>query len=156
MSSKDYLDLAFAYAGKASGCNKVAVGSVIVKDDRVIALGANKTHPDMCKGFPGCLRIEKYGNDSKSHRDPADCRAVHSEVDAICTAAYNGVSTKDASIYVTRYPCEGCARAIVAAGIKDVFYGGTSPVSYETGAILEDAGINLFFIDGWKEDNTDR
>lgn len=156
MSTKDYLDIAYIYATKNSGCNKVAVGSAIVKDNRIIALGANKTHPYSCKDACGCLRVQKYGNDSKAHRDPADCRAIHSEIDAICSAAYNGVPISDSSIYVTRYPCEGCARAIVAAGIKKVFYGGTAKVSQDTEDILGNAGISLFFIEDWREDNTDR
>lgn len=156
MGIRDYLDIAYGYALKASGCCKVAVGSAIIKDDKVIALGANQAHPNKCKTARGCLRIEKYGNDSKAHRDPADCRAVHSEIDAICAAAVSGTSTKDATICVTRYPCESCARAIVAAGIKNVFYGGTTKISDETGTILEDANINVYYIDGWREDNTDR
>ena len=157
MGIKDYLDIAYVYATKASGCCKVAVGSAIVsKDDKIIALGANQTHPNKCKTSRGCLRIEKYGNDSKAHRDPADCRAVHSEIDAICAAAVNGTSTKDATICVTRYPCENCARAIVAAGIKNVFYGGTAKISEDTQDIFSDADINVYYIEGWREDNTDR
>lgn len=156
MTIRDYLDLALSYAKGTSGCNKVAVGSVIVKEDRVIALGANKAIPPKCKTSLGCLRIEKYGDDSKSHRNPADCRAIHSEVDAICSAAYNGTSTKGSTILITRYPCESCARAIVDAGIIHVFYGGTADISEQTKTIFDDAGVNVYKITDWMEDNTDR
>lgn len=156
LTAKTALDTAFSYASYMSGCNKVAVGSAIVKNDVIIGLGANKAMPNRCRTVDGCLRIQKYGNDSKTHRDPADCRAIHSEVDAICMAAKVGVNTDGADIYVTRYPCESCAKAIVAAGIKNVYYGGTAQISKQTQEIFEAYDINCFFIDGWKEDNTDK
>lgn len=151
-----FLDLADLYAKQFSGCSKVAVGSLIEsKYGEVIALGANRTHPDLCK-FRGCLRVEKYGNDSKAHRNPGDCRAVHSEIDAITAAASVGVSTMGGSIYVTRYPCENCARAIVSANIKTVYYGGSTRISPETAKIFECSGVEYYYIEQWKEDNTDR
>lgn len=154
--NKDCLDLAFSYASMMSGCRKVAVGSAIVKDDAIVALGANKAVPDLCKTDRGCLRVEKYGEDSKIHRNPEDCRAIHSEIDAICMAAKLGVSIEGASIYVTRYPCESCAKALVAAGIKRVVYGGTARISDTTSRILDDGLVDYYLVDDWREDNTDR
>lgn len=50
-------------------------------------------------------------------------RSVHAEMDAITTLArINGSSTLDAYLYTTTYPCHHCARHIIAAGIKKVFY----------------------------------
>lgn len=149
------LDTAYQYAQKMSGCNKVAVGSVITKEDSVIALGANRAMPDLCK-CRGCLRVEKYGNDSKSHRNPEDCRAIHSEIDAITSAAQNGISLDGATIYVTRYPCEACARAIVSSGIRHVVYGGTARISDQTQILFYDYDIDCVYISNWKEDNSDR
>lgn len=156
MMIKDWLDMAYLYAQKTSGCRKVAVGSLIEKDDTVIAIGSNRAIPDLCKSPRGCLRVEKYGEDSKAHRNPADCRAIHSEIDAICAAAMQGQSTKDATIFVTRYPCESCAKAVVSAGIKQVFYGGTANISEETQKIFDDAHVDVYKVEGWREDNTDR
>ena len=150
------LDLAYSYANMMSGCRKVAVGSAIVKDGVIIGMGANKAIPDLCNTPMGCLRVAKYGNDSKQHRDPADCRAIHSEIDAICMVAKAGISTDGASIYVTRYPCESCAKAIVASGIKTVYYGGTTKISPATQEIFETYGVDCYFIDNWKEDHSDR
>lgn len=153
---KDCLDMAQSYADKVSGCKKVAVGSVIVNGEQVIALGANRAVPDLCKTPRGCLRVEKYGEDSKNHRNPEDCRAIHSEIDAICSAASSGVSVKGSSIFVTRYPCESCAKAIIAAGIKKVYYGGTARISPQTTAMFETFGVVCVYISDWKEDNSDR
>lgn len=155
MSDPSYLDLAYHYAERMSGCKKVAVGSVITKNDSVIAMGANRTMPDLCKCI-GCLRVEKYGDDSKSHRNPEDCRAIHSEIDAITSAAQNGISLDGATIYVTRYPCEACARAIVSSGIRHVIYGGTARISDQTQILFDDYDIGCVYIPNWKEDNSDR
>lgn len=153
---KDCLDMAQVYANKLSGCRKVAVGSAIVNQGRVIALGANRAVPDLCKTPRGCLRVEKYGEDSKNHRNPEDCRAIHSEIDAICNAASSGVPVKGSSIFVTRYPCEGCAKAIIAAGIKKVYYGGTVCISPQTAAMFGAFDVDCTYIPDWKEDTSDR
>lgn len=51
------------------------------------------------------------------------CRAIHAEMDAITSAARNGaVSLKNASMFVTTFPCHNCARHIVATGIVKVYY----------------------------------
>ena len=50
-------------------------------------------------------------------------RSIHAEMDAITTAARLGRgATKGADLYCTTYPCHNCARHIVAAGIKNVYY----------------------------------
>ncbi len=49
-------------------------------------------------------------------------RAVHAETAALLDASRRGVSTKDATMYVTTFPCHECARHIVAAGIGRVLY----------------------------------
>lgn len=153
----DYLDLAQKYADRTSGCNKVAVGSVIVNPYKglIMSFGSNRAMPDLCKSR-GCLRKELYGEDSKIHRNPADCRAIHSEVDAICNAAFLGVPIVGATIIVTRYPCESCAKAIVTAGITQVVYGGTAKISEQTASLFEHYGVSCIHVEGWKEDPTDR
>lgn len=153
MDYKAYLDFAQLFAEKNSGCIKVEVGSVLVKDGQMIAFGANRAVPDLCRTVRGCLRVELYGDDSKSHRNPEDCRAIHSEIDALC---HIRESAKGATLYVTRYPCEGCAKAIIAAGIKEVHYGGTAKVSDMTKAMFEHAGIGCYHVPRWSEDTTDR
>ncbi len=144
------LNEAHLYAVRNSGCRKVEVGSAIaiapIPDSAVF--GANKSVPYNCK-FHGCLRIEKYGEASKSHRNPEDCRAVHSEVDVICRAAKQGISTDGKTIFVTRYPCEACARAIVDAGIKHVIYGRQQECSEETMRIFKVSGVEVFHMKEW-------
>ena len=50
-------------------------------------------------------------------------RSVHAEMDAITTIARKGgISTQGTYLYTTTYPCHNCARHIIAAGIRKVFY----------------------------------
>jgi len=49
-------------------------------------------------------------------------RSVHAEMEAICACARMGVSCKDATLYVTTFPCHNCAKHIIAAGIMKVMY----------------------------------
>jgi deoxycytidylate deaminase len=130
--------MAHEYALEFSGCTKVQVGSLITDSaGNILALGANVSIPNLCK-TRGCMRIEKYGDNAKEHRLPSDCRALHSEIDAI---SHLDDRRNAAVIHVTRYPCEACARAIVAAGLTFVVYGRTESISAETKAIFDSAGV---------------
>lgn len=152
ISTDIWLSLASDYAKRMSGCLKVQVGSVIVKDNKLLAFGANRTIPNLCKTSRGCLRVEKFGENDKTHRNPEDCRAIHSEIDAICNSQ---VDLSGATIYVTRYPCEACAKAIIASGISRVIYGRETKVSEQTCWMLEDAGVEVIHFYGFTEaDNT--
>lgn len=158
MNTKDWLDMAEMYAKKESGCNKVAVGCAIVSPDReqILTLGANRAMPDLCKTRRGCLRMELYGEDSKAHRNSGDCRAIHSEIDAISGAANRGMPLQGAVAFVTRYPCESCAKALIQAGIKDVYYGGTADISGYTRDLFERHGVGCYHVTDWREDLSDR
>lgn len=148
-----YLNMAGGYAKKMSGCTKVSVGSCIVTRHGVIILGANKVAQSQCK-TEGCLRVAKYGDNAKTHRNPDDCLAIHSEIDAICNAAKEGVSLDGATIFVTRYPCEACARAIVEAGIQNVIYGRNQPISDMTKKLFDSEGIYCYNESKYMEDDT--
>ena len=58
----------------------------------------------------GVLDITEYG------------RAVHAEMDAILSCTRMGISTREATLYCTTFPCHNCAKHIVAAGIAKVIY----------------------------------
>lgn len=49
-------------------------------------------------------------------------RVVHAEMDAILACGRTNNSTVGSSIFVTTFPCHNCAKHIVAAGIKEVFF----------------------------------
>ena len=47
-------------------------------------------------------------------------RAVHAEMDALLSAARQGISTMGTRLFVTTFPCHNCARHIVSAGVDEV------------------------------------
>lgn len=144
------LNQAHKFAVEHSGCSKVQVGALILhRSHRGFAYGANRGVGYDCLK-DGCRRIKLYGEASKEHRLPSDCNSIHSEIDAISFAAKIGLSTKGASIFVTRYPCEACARAIVRAGIKAVYYGREQEISEYTKQIFDSAGVEYHHILDWK------
>ncbi len=49
-------------------------------------------------------------------------RQVHAEMAAIVDAAMRGVPIRECEMYVTAFPCHGCAKHIIAAGIKKVIF----------------------------------
>lgn len=153
----EYLDEAQIYANKNSGCKKVAVGSILLlkAENAPLIYGCNKSLPVDCKQY-GCRRIELYGEDSKNHRLPSDCRSLHSEVDAITNAAKWGYCTRDAILIVTRYPCESCARVIVNAGIKEVYYGRQTAISEETEKIFKSGSVEFLHVKNWTYNDTER
>lgn len=153
---KELLDRAQTYADKSSECKKVAVGSILMPHDKKVEIyGANICFPLSCK-LNGCRRIALYGEDSKNHRLPSDCRSLHSEIDAITQAAKFGISTQFAKLFVTRYPCEACARAIVNAGISEVYYGREQEISAETENIFASGHVNVYHVSEWAYVDTRR
>lgn len=91
-----------------SPCCRLHVGSVIVKDSRIISMGYN----GFFSGLPHVSHI----------RDNHEQSTVHSEVNAISDCAKRGVSTDNSIIYITHYPCINCFKTIVSCGITKIIY----------------------------------
>lgn len=49
-------------------------------------------------------------------------RVVHAEMEALLACGRNGISTKDATLFCTTFPCHNCAKHLVAAGVMRVVY----------------------------------
>ncbi|HYW09966.1 MAG TPA: anti-phage dCTP deaminase [Longimicrobium sp.] len=49
-------------------------------------------------------------------------RPVHAEMEALSAAVRTGIRVRGATMYTTTFPCHGCAKHIVAAGIDKVIY----------------------------------
>ena len=95
-----------------STCPRLSVGAVIVKNNQIIATGYN-----------GSITGEVHCEDTECLIDDGHCiRTVHAEINAILQCARTGTSLKDATIYVTHYPCVNCMKALLQAGIKKIYY----------------------------------
>jgi len=94
------------------------VGCCIVNEkNRILSMGYN--------GFPrGCSDDEFPWNRDNADTDMYNAKyayVVHSEMNAILN--YRGGQTLEGcSLYVTLFPCNECAKAIIQCGIKTVVY----------------------------------
>jgi dCMP deaminase len=112
-----------------SPCERLHVGSVIVKNNRIISMGYNGF---IC-GAPHISRIQ----------DNHEQSIIHSEINAISDCAKRGTSLDGAKIYITHYPCINCFRSIAASNIKEIIYLN----DYNNNSIVEelacDSSINI-------------
>lgn len=90
------------------------VGACIVsKDNKILSMGYN--------GLPiGCSDDEFPWNREGDPLDNKYMYTAHSELNAILN--YRGGSLDNAKMYVTLFPCNECAKAIIQAGIKTLVY----------------------------------
>lgn len=68
-------------------------------------------------------------------------RPVHAEMSALMDAARRGVPVDKTTLYTTTFPCHGCARHIVAAGIKRVVY--IEPYAKSLARVLHSDSISV-------------
>lgn len=152
--AKDILTLADTYAKNHSTCKKTAVGCYIVNEGiyrTVAAKGCNNSDVS-CKDA-GCLREESFGNNSKDHRTTCRCYGNHAEQDALRKLV--GISKEGDSAFVTRYPCDECAKALIDAGIKLVVYGREFPISDKAEQMFKEAGVEVVHLADWNCDEND-
>ena len=72
-------------------------------------------------GFPmGCSDDEYPWSREAEGLDSKYLYTTHSELNAILN--YRGGSLEGATLYVTLFPCNECAKAIIQAGIKKLVY----------------------------------
>ena len=108
LSWDEYFAKIVSVTAERSPCERLQVGCLLVKDNRIISQGYN--------GFlPGCEHTSII-------RDDHEQATVHAEQNAICDCAKRGVSSLGCSIYITHYPCIICTRLLLAAGIREIKY----------------------------------
>ena len=91
-----------------SPCERLQVGCLLVKDNRIISQGYN--------GFlPGCPHESIV-------RDNHEQATLHAEQNALMDCAKRGVSCDGCTAYITHYPCIICTRLLLAGGIKKIKY----------------------------------
>ncbi|MCR5005089.1 MAG: dCMP deaminase family protein [Clostridiales bacterium] len=102
-------------SGMRSKDPSTQVGACIVSEDhRILSMGYN--------GMPtGCSDDELPWD--RTADDPLDTKYLyvcHAELNAILNHA--GPSLRGATIYVSLFPCNNCAKAIIQSGIREVVY----------------------------------
>jgi tRNA(adenine34) deaminase len=115
-SNKDWMLMAMEEALKAKSLNEVPIGAVIIQENQVIGKGHNSVIRD-------------------------NSIAAHAEINAINEASktLNNYRLLNCDLYITLEPCHMCAKAIVDARIKNVYFAALEP---KTGSIIS---VDNFF-----------
>jgi tRNA(adenine34) deaminase len=113
---------ALEWARRAWSRGEVPVGAVLVRDDRIVAEGHNRT---------------VTGADPTGHAEVEVLRAA--------AARQGDFRLEGATLYVTLEPCAMCAGAIVLARVPRVVYGAADPKAGMVGSLgnlLQDPRLN--------------
>lgn len=141
-----YMDVAERFS-KLSSAKRLQVGSIVVKDDRIISIGYNGTPSGWDNS---CENIEWMDSDAGGWLSPEEIEnqwplegvyidengeqyqrryklktkpeVLHAEMNSLMKLAKSNESGNDASMFVTHQPCIDCAKGIYQSGIKEVFY----------------------------------
>ena len=116
---------------KRATCLRRSVGAVIVKDKQILSTGYNGAPSGVAHCLEvGCLREQLNVPSGERHEL---CRGIHAEQNAIIQAAYHGVTIRGSMLFCTNLPCSICAKMIINAGIKKIYYrsGYADPLSRE-------------------------
>jgi dCMP deaminase len=134
MTKHEYICRVAEVVAEKATCPKASVGAVFVsRDMEILATGYNGAPRGLenCHEA-GCL-LDSRG----------DCvRSAHAELNAIVQAAKRGTPLEGSRLYVTRFPCLTCAKAIVNLGATEV-HAKTRDKCERSVRFLMEAGIRV-------------
>jgi len=107
-SWKEYFKNLVTLTATRSPCERLKVGCLFVKENRIIAQGYN--------GFlPGCPHESVMRNGHEQ-------ATIHAEQNTISDCAKRGVSCQGCDVYITHYPCINCMKSLCASEVRKIFY----------------------------------
>lgn len=115
-----YMEAAHIFA-RLSTAQRLKVGAIVVKEDRIISIGYNgmpSGWDNVCENH--YTMIDNDGNrfiETKSKPE-----VLHAETNAITKLARSSESGEGASIFITHSPCLDCAKMLYQSGITEVYY----------------------------------
>lgn len=119
------------------------VGACIVSpENKILSMGYN--------GFPqGCSDDAFPWTKVHAEDDPYNAKyfySTHAELNAILN--YRGGSLEGCKLYVTLFPCNECAKALIQAGIRTLIYYsdkyGDAPATRASKRMLDAAGVRYY------------
>lgn len=121
-----------------SSCCRKEVAALVIKNRRIVSTGINGSpsgqleckdyFADYCKAHSIDNKIFKTRLNDKNdelytlHHEFAEKFEIHSEQNAIAELSKNEINGIGADMVCTLSPCSNCAKLIVAAGIKRLFF----------------------------------
>lgn len=141
---KAYMKTAKIFAD-LSTAEKLKVGAIVVKDNRIISIGYNGTPAgwdNVCEDVEWCSAggwlspeeieegwpyegtyTDSSGNVMRGrYRLKTKPEVIHAERNSLDKLARDNEGGNGAYMFITHAPCLECAKSIFGAGIKEVFY----------------------------------
>ena len=118
------------------------VGAVAVRDGEVLGTAHNAHRPTEYTPY---LNGDPRNDFSRGvHMELST--AIHAEATLIGRAARSGTALAGADLYVSTFPCPGCARLVAEAGFRRCFFAGPYAV-LDGDDVLRAAGVELIWVD---------
>jgi dCMP deaminase len=117
------------------------VGALAVRDGKVLDVAHNEHRPSEYSPY---LHGDPR-NDFSRGVHPELSTAIHAEAMLVGRAARRGTSLDGADLYVSTFPCPGCARLIAEAGFRRCFFAGPYAV-LDGEEVLRAAGVALIYV----------
>ena len=108
-----FMGIALLSAMRSKDPNTKVGACIVDKDNKVISIGYN--------GMPAGVPEEELSWNKGEGLDSKYLYVCHAEFNAILNTR-NGSSVKGGTLYVTLFPCNECAKALIQTGIKEVVY----------------------------------
>lgn len=109
-----FMGIALLSAQRSKDDNTQVGACIVNNENKILSLGYN--------GMPiGCSDDEMpWERESENPVNTKYMYVCHAELNAILNRSSG--SLKDAKLYVTLFPCNECAKAIIQSGIREVVY----------------------------------
>ena len=108
-----FMGVAYLASMRSKDPNTQVGACIVSRDNKILSIGYN--------GFPiGCSDDQFPWAREGEELEKKYVYTVHSELNAILN--YRGGSLEGAKMYVTLFPCNECAKAIIQAGIAELIY----------------------------------
>lgn len=118
---KAHLETALVWA-KLSYATRRKVGAVLAREENILSTGYNGTLPgeeNVCE-----ILVPDYDENGNLAGEVwiTHDGVIHAEHNCLAKMMHSNETSEDASLFVTLAPCLKCAREIVLAKVKEVYY----------------------------------
>ena len=108
-----FMGVAYLSSMRSKDPNTQVGACIVSPENKILSMGYN--------GFPSGCSDDEYSWDREAEGlNSKYLYSTHSELNAILN--YRGGSLEGSRMYVTLFPCNECAKAIIQSGIREIIY----------------------------------
>ena len=131
-----FMGVAMLSAARSKDPNTQVGACIVSNDNKILSMGYN--------GFPNGVSDDDFPWNRDG--DPLENKyfyTTHSELNAILN--YRGGTLEGSKLYVSLFPCNECAKAIIQSGIREIIYDSdkyaSAPSTIASKRMLDAAGV---------------